>query len=447
MTRYVVVSLSGSNLYVSVDPASNNGFSAKHVELESQVASNSKINDVNAFYEVLSGTIGDLTGGITKDLSIHILLEPSLVVQNFVTVRKNLDNIQEYMLSYIKNKNTEFNPDESFYGYQKIAPYIYQFLAVEKSTIEAFMNVTNMLGSGVAAIIPWSLVLPRFVKSKNPSIFVVSRASEFFITAVDLGWVYFTQSYSKTKTSAEISELVSQLAKYEREKPIETVYSLGVDDLKLKEGIKAQSLDINELESDMKNYTLHALYEKQITEDGVFLGSIANLTNVLPLPEVKESKVPMVAVGAGVVAAMALFVGGFFYFRNMSSVAPTDVLSESVNNEITETVESTESTNSEISEEVTEVIREDVTIEVLNGAGVAGIAGETQNTLNELGYNVSSIGNNTVNIEETLVRVKVGNLALAEAIKADLGEEFKINVAEDLDDDSEFDAVVIIGQN
>ena len=65
--------------------------------------------------------------------------------------------------------------------------------------------------------------------------------------------------------------------------------------------------------------------------------------------------------------------------------------------------------------------REDITLTVLNGSGIAGAAGKIGNYLEGLGYSVASTGNaDSFDYEDITINVKKGNTALLNQLKKDL---------------------------
>ena len=67
-----------------------------------------------------------------------------------------------------------------------------------------------------------------------------------------------------------------------------------------------------------------------------------------------------------------------------------------------------------------EVTREDTQVEVLNGAGVSGLAGRTRDQLSQLGYDVVGIGDADGNVSTTVIRHPEGRQANAELLQRDL---------------------------
>lgn len=92
--------------------------------------------------------------------------------------------------------------------------------------------------------------------------------------------------------------------------------------------------------------------------------------------------------------------------------------------------------------------RSELKIQILNGSGAPGTAGKAKEFLEELGYEVADTGNaKNYDYEETEISLKESRMDFKALLVEDLGKEYEIS--EDvgtLDEDSDYDAVVIIGE-
>jgi len=97
--------------------------------------------------------------------------------------------------------------------------------------------------------------------------------------------------------------------------------------------------------------------------------------------------------------------------------------------------------------DATIVKREDVTISVLNGAGVPGAAKTMKEYLESKGYVVESVGNaDEYTYTETMILVKDDDDEIAALLRKDLGSDYTVaSKTGDLDTDATFDAQVIVG--
>lgn len=163
-----------------------------------------------------------------------------------------------------------------------------------------------------------------------------------------------------------------------------------------------------------------------------------------------EMKDILIGLAVGLFAGL-LVGGGIFYFRRsranksedttQSSPLPTseaieEEMEEKAEEEVTPTPEPTQAVN-----------KQDLTIQILNGSGAPGAAGEGRDYLQNLGYENISAGNaDSYAYEQTEVYVKGNKKDMLEELINDLKEEYEVSVqSEYLDEDSDYDIRIIIG--
>ncbi len=95
----------------------------------------------------------------------------------------------------------------------------------------------------------------------------------------------------------------------------------------------------------------------------------------------------------------------------------------------------------------TEVKRETIKVQVLNGSGTAGLAGKAKTYLEGLGYVGVVAGNApTSDFEETVIAVKDTKKELLETVKSDLSKNYQVaKDTEVLPASSKYDFVVTLG--
>lgn len=94
------------------------------------------------------------------------------------------------------------------------------------------------------------------------------------------------------------------------------------------------------------------------------------------------------------------------------------------------------------------VKREEVTLQVLNGGGVAGSGAKMKGFLEEKGYTVTDVKNaEEFSFEETVIKVKPGKEAYVTLLQKDIEESYTVgSTSPDLPEDSPYDAQVIVGK-
>ncbi|MBI3290220.1 LytR C-terminal domain-containing protein [Candidatus Microgenomates bacterium] len=96
-----------------------------------------------------------------------------------------------------------------------------------------------------------------------------------------------------------------------------------------------------------------------------------------------------------------------------------------------------------------ELDRSELNIQVLNGSGIAGVAKTAQEFLEGLGYEVGNATNaKTYDYTQTEISLKEEKMDYKDQLISDLSKEYLVSSSvETLDEDSKYDAVVIIGSD
>lgn len=402
-------------------------------------------------HEILAEELGELIlkkfGPKPPKLPLYFLIDPQDIYLNFLTVSKGNDT-QDHLFEQAKSKLgvQGIAIEDLYFSYQKIAPFVYQLVAVDKDKLEKYLEVATDLELELKAIVPWVLLLPKLASSSGePAIIVLNIGKDKFLVLSELGGIYHLGLLDNTKSPDELEELIQKLSVYQRDSPITDIYTLNMKNLKLGDKYKVSPLGINDL---------HKLVEEGCS-DPVTLENQLNLLTLLPLPQPAKKASPAVYVG-GVMAAL-LLVGGFFGIRalsNRSSDADTQlaqsmednavVLSEV--NESTETTEATEATEEDVIGEA-ELNKGYLRVRVENGTEVEGLAGKTRDLLVGDGYDVVGIGDAEESDRvKTLVRFSLDNAIYKDLLVEDLRELYEsVVVTEDLEEDLEYDVLVIVG--
>lgn len=175
---------------------------------------------------------------------------------------------------------------------------------------------------------------------------------------------------------------------------------------------------------------------------------------------IKKDKTKLVIV----VIVVILLIGGFFLFQKANNndqessvteervIIPTDKLSPTLSEEdITPTIEEEQvdetPTPSPLPTTGAITSRKSLNVQVLNGSGTIGVAGEAQTFLKDLGYTVVITGNaDNYDYQGATINIKSSRSEYLDDIKSDLGDKYTINdETGTLESSSEFDVTVIIG--
>lgn len=146
-----------------------------------------------------------------------------------------------------------------------------------------------------------------------------------------------------------------------------------------------------------------------------------------------------------IVLAVALFVGGIgggvLIFKQgveagkkeASLVTPTPL---------------PEDTQTPTPEPTTELVRGSLAVEVLNGAGIPGTAKKAETFLAGLGYKIENTANaKSFDYDKTVVSIKESKKEYSQMIIEDLSKEYEVDqTPKVVDEDSEFDVIIVIGK-
>lgn len=148
----------------------------------------------------------------------------------------------------------------------------------------------------------------------------------------------------------------------------------------------------------------------------------------------KKSSVVIIVICLSIISLLAGFVGGYFYGKGGIDLnfAPTP----------TPTPTPTSTPTPE------EIDLSAYTIEVLNGSGVAGVAGDEKEALTEEGFNVENVGNaDNQDYSETNISFKsTVSEDFIDKLKESLGKRYTLaENSEELSEDEDYDVIVILG--
>ncbi|MFC1700478.1 hypothetical protein ACFLZ4_02460 [Patescibacteria group bacterium] len=153
------------------------------VDLPKGAVSDSIIKDPPKVSEGIENILGSVTEQNKQKLSLSFVMQPEEVILKFITVGKTENDLDAQIIKEAKEKLEGISLSDLYYSYQKIAPFVYQFVGVRKEILETYLDVSNLLGIGIKSIIPWVLALPKYVKATEPAIFV-SRSGDSQVIAL-----------------------------------------------------------------------------------------------------------------------------------------------------------------------------------------------------------------------------------------------------------------------
>ncbi len=444
----LIVSLSENILKVST--IENKEFKGVSADVTKEVVNDYKILNVVEFSTILKDLITTVTAKNPRSLSLNILIQPNDVVLKFVPVNKNGGDVEDQIINEINTKEKELPLEEMYFSYQKIAPFVYQFIGVKKDIIDAYIEVSNTVGIGLKSIIPWVMLLPKFTDRNEPSIYLTRTSGKQIVALSEFNGIFFSGIYEDEKSTQELQSLVQELSIYKRKDPITKVYIYDYENFSLNRDYEVLDLEIpnSDLE-EAKGYEMHLLQGHMIGKDQDILVSQTNLINLLPVPVIqKETNKALVYAGAlSLVLVVGGLIGGAMLLNKNrepkvleNTAQNTEVLSENNHKDDSQPAET------QPEEVKADLNREDLTIRIENGAGIPGVAGRAQLVLEEFGYQVVGIGNAAEGGKgSTLIKIKADKAAYLGLLKEDMKDDFTVVTEEDLDTSSDYDALIVIG--
>ena len=426
----VVISLHENILKLSLN--SKNGFNTFSTQVTVP------ITNTQEFAQLIKENLNTLPR--RKETYLDFLVDPEDTLIKFVTVNKNDDDIDGQILMEIKGKLKEISLDDYYFSYQKLAPFVYQFVAIKKSVLNAYLEIANLIGMPIRSVIPWILLLPKFVGKNVPCIFLCDKGNKQTVALSELGGIYFAETYKEEQTLDKLKEIISSLAIYKRPVPISKIYTLDYEYLNLDQKYEVESIKLDNFAENNKGFENHFIFNSLIDTNAELLHTQLNTLNYLPVPVAEtKSRLP-VYIGAAL-GVLFIAVGGFFLLRG-NGTKSNDLAA----NVLSETNQTTESTKSNPPAEKPILNKADLKIQVLNGAGISGAAAKARDFLTSAGYKVSEIGNSEeANRSDTLIQIKSGKADYKDALLLDVGKSYTAVADTNLPASSAFDVIVTIG--
>ena len=346
------------------------------------------------------------------------------------------------------------NLEDLYFSYEKIAPFVYQFVGIKKEKLEKYLEISNNLGIELRSVVPWLLLLPKMVPNSEPCIFISNNNGSQTIALSELNGIYFSDIYETNRTSKELGSLVSELSVYKRIAPITKIYTLTDEQYSFDENYKVIPLiPSGEEFKELKGFELHAVLDKLLEEDLSLPTTQVNLLQLLPLPAVANKNSALVYVSA-VVAALVILAGVFVLFSANGIGDITGRLARDTQDDtaVLGDLGDAEDTEPEGPEEpeAVELNREDLAIRVENASNIDGVASQTREFLTEKGYVFEQIeiGNaGETGQENTLLRFKDSKMMYASLVSQDMEENYEVLTEGGLDEDSDFDLLILVGTN
>ncbi len=330
-----------------------------------------------------------------------------------------------------------------------------QLAAVEKTLVDGYAQALTALGFRVEGFVPLALALANLTKEKEaPHLIVCLEDDELvFVLVKEGGGVPFSATYP----AEHVLESTTAVLEFVREKyqttDIKKIYVCGEKSDQVAKTLKEAKLLVEELKADPPEFCkLISLLQFDDRELTIHPESVAPKRPKLPRLPTLNLRPLIIPLTLTVLLIAGVVFGGLMFFRRTTSTpAPTPIETPKTPEATPSAEEATTSAGPLTIVETehapspsTELDKSAYKIQVLNAKGVQGVAAKTQDKLEELGYQVVDIDNASWR-PNSIIKVKEGNEDLLECLTKDLEGEYNLTEPEILEEESEFDAVVIIG--
>ncbi len=436
----VYLSLNNNNLRLThIDKEGLKTYSAIIPE---DVVSDTKILDVARYAEEIKKGLSQVSKHSPAKLSLNIISEPEDVILRFITVNKRDGDKQEQLLKDMREKVTEAPLEDLYFSYQKIAPFLYQFVGVRKGYMDALLEVSNAVGISLKSVVPWLLLLPKYLGINDPAVFICRVDGSHAMALSELGGIFYSGVSNKTITADQLENFVSDLSFYKKKTPVKNVYTLNYQDFDVK-GFEVSEIGMPPVQTEYpEEFKTNMFVTYMLDSEPDTLFCQMNLLTLMPLPAVVKKPSSLVYVGVASLFLVAGLLSFFLIFKKGES-GNQQIADSGQNNVLSEQTEGNEMPPAE---QNVELKKEELRVTILNGSGINGLAARTKTLLEEKGYKVVDIDTADGTRDDTLLKFKKDKVVFKDLIQEDTKEAFpEVAVEDTLADTEEYDLLIVAG--
>ncbi len=414
------------------------------VDLDETVAQDTKIISLDDFSSLLKSTIKASKVKVSK---IVFIVEEKDFYDRFFVVRGDdkdvTGSLREQASLFVGS-----SLDDLYCVYQKVSPFVYQFIGVKKNHVDAFTSVASSLSLKLVGIFPISFVFVKLVSSFDPFLYIFRDGEESTLIASEYGGVYFSGTFTTTsEVNAKTSTLLNELSTFNRERPLTNVYFTG-ENIEVGPQFTTKRIDVEGIDnSENKGFEKLIICSKLLKDDfSEIEGSYFNLKNFTEhrVGSRKPFSIVKYTVPALVVASV---VGVVFYLSTINKPADSSSKENPQVIGANQVIKESESKDVESSPSAVVVDKKTVKIRVENGAGVVGTAAKARDFLTGLSYSVIEVGNaSKFDYPETVVSYKQSKKDFMDTLLNDLKQKYSPKTGEVIAEDKQYDFLIIIGK-
>lgn len=414
-----------------------------------------------------------------KDLissPLCIILKPNIIKALMIKIPKVKDEREEIELAekqiFTHLQELDIN---SVHTYQyKLAPFIYQFICVQKNLLEWVSKAISELKQKVEGVFPLELIIPKLTDDLL-SAFELKDEQNYTVIITELTGTIFVKTLTNKPSDKDIHILLKENSLYNIVGREPKIYPLYGDDKSIYSLIEKEGYKIPTDEQNLEIWLSYIVLSK----NKGLINSNSNLITLLK-PKNKntntksttgkqnnknnkdeggfsKNKIGIIALflGLGILLQLTLGIDNIFkmFTNKQSAKKPNTNFSSNTQTQITTPQENETQNESPIQpngqeEKNPPIEKNKIKIRVENGNGVAGSAAKMKFYLENSGYVVSEIGNaNKNDYQKTLIFLPEELKHYEKTIVEDLKGKYQTQVELIKEKPENYDVLIIVGQS
>ena len=415
------------------------------------------------------------------DLKSHrvvLALNEQEVFLNRFNLNSSLPNLKSEIGKYLEPR-LPYSLDEATVRFRKISSSFIQLISTKHRLICDLVSIFENTKFELVKLEPLPLpCLNLLANQQEPYLFVLAEDQTLEFGLIINKVIVFSSSLKLLKelrsSQKEIITTVKDLIdnEYENNKVTNTtlrnIFLVGQDSNILKEFFERENLKPVVIDL-LENFTLEN--SSGIVDYAKALLTASAEKELLSFSEKDEigindkspsssfsSRIKRLSITTLLLASFfSVFIGAFLlfksFFKERAGSNEIKMASQSASKTTTSSSEQKQPTQKPIATESQTTIttatinKADLKIEVLNGTTIKGLAKETKGFLVSKGYTVTNTGNATnSDYDQTIVKYKISKEAALEDLTSTLSERYSISRGDHLNENDQFDIIIIIGR-
>lgn len=392
------------------------------------------------YSEKLCKSIKELKVKIEK---IVFLVEEKDIYNRFFIVSSSEQDVEVYLRTkaeaFVGRALTELTVI-----FQKVSPFVYQFLGFDSTKLNLYKDLSLLCGVKNYTLLPISFIYATFVGKFDPFFFILKGGDEFTLVASEFGGVYYSGTFeTSSDVNHKLTSLIDELSSFNRIEPVKDVYFYG-EEVSL--GKNFNSIDLNSLivlSPEYSGFEKIKIAERVINDYPNVFTSYFNLLSRANIKQASSKEPSIIRNFIFLIFISCLILSALVFFFSKK----VDLNNAKVS------VKESSPASAVLSEKVVEATKEavlnksELRIKVENGTGLRDVASKGKEVLTQKGYSVVEIGNaQRFDYNSTEIQIKDSKKAFSDGLVKDLASSYKAVLGKALDENKNYDALVIIGK-